>query len=52
MSSAYKLILYSYVVVLSPVMLSCWRIDAVSGSRKRENSNGESGHPSLVPCFN
>ena len=52
LSSAYKLILYSLAVFLKPVMLSSWRTDAASGSMKTANSNGESGHPCLVPRIN
>lgn len=46
----YKLIL-CVILVLIPVMLLFWRIAAANGSIKSANSEGDSGHPCLVPLW-
>ena len=49
-SSAYRLILCVNLLVRMPVMLF-WYIAAASGSMKSANSEGEGGHPCLVPLW-
>ena len=50
-SSAYRLILCVNVLARMPVILLFWRIAAASGSVKSANSEGESGHPCVVPLW-